>query len=372
MRITVERAAFLKSLAHVQSVVERRNTIPILANILLVAERGAVTLTATDLDIEIIDSVAADVAKGGATTVSAHTLYEIIRKIPEGAQVQLEYKDGDARISLSAGRSRFQLACLPRDDFPAMSAGTLSHHFALPAKDLSQLIDKTRFAVSTEETRYYLNGIYLHSHTENSSAMLRAVATDGHRLARYEQPAPHGGTEFKGVIVPRKAVNEVRRLLEDATGTVEVALSESKIRFVFGPTTLTSTLIDGTFPDYQRVIPVGNNKHMSVDRKEMALAVDRVSTVSSERSRAIRLQVAQDKLTLTVVSPDAGTATEELPADYRGEPLEIGFNARYLLEILERMDNAQADFFFADSGSPTMLRDGKSESTVFVLMPMRV
>jgi DNA polymerase-3 subunit beta len=372
MRITLERSAFLKSLNHVQSVVERRNTIPILSNILIHAEKGKLSLTATDLDVEIVETIAADVVRPGATTVPAHTLHDIVRKLPEGSQVQLDHGQGEARIALSAGRSRFQLSCLPRDDFPIMSPGALPHSFTLAQADLAALIDKTRFAVSTEETRYYLNGIYLHVHAEKSVSHLRGVATDGHRLAQFETNAPKGAAGMPGIIVPRKTVNEARKLVDDAEGPVEIGVSDSKIRFSFGAVVVTSKLIDGTFPDYQRVIPSGNDKILESNKQEMLNAVDRVATVSTEKSRAVKLAIEKGKLTLTVVSPEAGTATEELFVEYSGEPLEIGFNARYLLDILERIEGDTARFFFADSGSPTMVRDSKSDASLFVLMPMRV
>lgn len=372
MRITLERSAFLKSLTHVQSVVERRNTIPILANILLQAEKGRLSLTATDLDVEVVESIAADVVRTGAITAPAHTLYEIVRKLPDGSQVQLDHAQGAARLTLSAGRSKFQLACLPRDDFPAMQAGDLPHQFALTPKDLGALIDKTRFAVSTEETRYYLNGIYLHTHQDKGVAVLRGVATDGHRLARFELPAPRGALEMPGVIVPRKTIGEIRKLTEDATGQVEISVSDGKIRFTFGDVVVTSKLIDGTFPDYQRVIPSGNDKILEVGRQELQEAVDRVATVSTEKSRAVKINLESGKLILTVVSPEQGTATEELFVEYKGDPLEIGFNARYLLEILERIEGPTARLFFADSGSPTMVREADGDAALFVLMPMRV
>ncbi len=372
MRITIERASLLKALNHVQSVVERRNTIPILSNVLLHAEKGALSLTATDLDIEVVESVSADVVRGGATTASAHTLYDIVRKLPEGAQVQLEHGEGDGRLTLSAGRSKFQLQALPREDFPQMSAGSLPHKFSIGAGDLSELIDKTRFAVSTEETRYYLNGIYLHAHQEKNKTFLRAVATDGHRLARYEMQAPKGAAEIPGIIVPRKTVNEIRKLLEDLDGNVDLQVSDTKIKFNLGGVTLTSKLIDGTFPEYQRVIPSGNDKVLEVVRDELKEAIDRVSTVSTEKSRAVKLNLEKGKLTLSVVSPEAGTATEELLIDYKAAAIEIGFNARYIMDILERVDGAKAIFLFSDAGSPTLVRDSEGEAALYVLMPMRV
>ena len=372
MRITIERASLLKALNHVQSVVERRNTIPILSNVLLSAEKGKLSLTATDLDIEIVESVAADVVRAGATTAPAHTLYDIVRKLPDGAQVQLEFGEGDGRLTLSAGRSKFQLSALPREDFPALSAGALPHKFALKPDDLAALIDKTRFAVSTEETRYYLNGIYLHVHAEKGKQFLRAVATDGHRLARYELEAPKGANGIPGIIVPRKTVNEVRKLLEDIDAPGEVAVSDTKIRFALDSVILTSKLIDGTFPEYQRVIPSGNDKIMEIVRDELKEAVDRVSTVSTEKSRAVKLNLEKGRLTLSVVSPEAGTATEELILDYGSGGIEIGFNARYIMDILERVDGDKAIFQFSDSGSPTLVRDSASDAALYVLMPMRV
>lgn len=372
MRITIERANLLKALNHVQSVVERRNTIPILSNVLLHAEKGKLSLTATDLDIEVVESAAADVVRSGATTASAHTLYDIVRKLPDGAQVQLEFGEGDSRLTLSAGRSRFQLQALPREDFPQMAAGTLPHKFMLAPGDLAKLIDKTRFAVSTEETRYYLNGIYLHAHNEKGKTVLRAVATDGHRLARYEQPASKGAAEIPGIIVPRKTVNEVRKLLDGVDGEVEVSISDTKIRFQIGSVVLTSKLIDGTFPEYQRVIPSGNDKMLEVVRDEFKEAVDRVSTVSTEKSRAVKLNLEKGKLTLSVVSPEAGTATEELLIEYKQAGIEIGFNARYIMDILERIDGSKAIFLFSDAGSPTLVKDSDGDAALYVLMPMRV
>lgn len=375
MKITVERGTFLKSLNHVQSVVERRNTIPILSNVLIEAQKNRLSLMATDLDIEIVESIDADVAKPGATTVGAHTLYDIVRKLPEGSQVQLDLSGSDGRVQLQAGRSRFQLASLPREDFPAMSAGPLPHKFAIGADALRRLIDKTRFAISTEETRYYLNGVYLHAHKAKDGNLLRAVATDGHRLARFELALPSGADGIPGVIVPRKAVNELLKLLEGVDAPVEVAISDTKIRFAFGNVVLTSKLIDGTFPDYTRVIPTGNDKVLDVNASDLAEAVDRVATISAEKTRAVKLNLERNRLQLSVVNPEAGSANEELPVDYAADNLEIGFNSRYLLDILGQLDGSEAKFLLSDAGSPTVVRDageGADAATLYVLMPMRV
>ncbi len=372
MHLTIERSALLRSLSHIQSVVEKRNTIPILSNVQLVAEDGKLSLTATDLDLAIVETAACDVVQPGGTTAPAHTLYDIVRKIPDGSQVEFSYNSEDSRLTLRAGRSEFALSCLPREDFPVMADDDLPHRFTVTASDLKRLIEKTRFAISTEETRYYLNGIYLHTATGGEGAVLRAVATDGHRLARVEIPAPTGAEAVPGIIVPRKTVNEVHKLIEDLDTGVEVALSETKIRFAFDSVVLTSKLIDGTFPDYERVIPANNDKLLHVDGKVFADAVDRVSTISSEKSRAVKLALDQDRLVLSANSPEQGSATEEVSVDFGGEHLEIGFNSRYLLDITGQIDGDSAQFSLADAASPTIIRDAADDSALYVLMPMRV
>jgi DNA polymerase-3 subunit beta len=373
MKINVERSALLKALSHVQSVVERRNTIPILSNVMIEAGKGQLKLTATDLDIEIVEAIPADVLRNGAATAPAHMLYDIVRKLPDGAQVQAELLTSEGgRLAVSAGSSRFELSCLPKEDFPQMAAAALPHKFRLAADDLKRIIDKTRFAISTEETRFYLNGIYVHAAKDTKSKALRAVATDGHRLARYEMELPDGAGDMPGVIIPRKTVAELRKLLDDADGAIEVALSDTKIQFGFGGVELTSKLIDGTFPDYQRVIPSGNDKALALESKDFSQSVDRVSTISADKTRAVKLAVAKDKITLSVVNPESGTATEELGATYSANPLEIGFNARYLLDITSQIEGKDVRFLLSDAGSPTIIEDAEDSRTLYVLMPMRV
>jgi DNA polymerase III subunit beta len=372
MKLTVERAALLKSLGHVHRVVERRNTIPILANVLLRADKAALSLKATDLDLEVTETLAAEGATAGATTVPAHMIYDIVRKLPEGTQVILEALGDRASLAIRAGRSRFTLQTLPESDFPDLAAGEMTHKFALGAADLKRLIDKTQFAISTEETRYYLNGIYLHTAGSGKSVTLRAVATDGHRLAQVELPAPEGAVGMPGIIIPRKAVGEVQRLIEDSQAEVGLELSATKIRFTIGDVVLTSKLIDGTFPDYARVIPVGNDKSLTVDKKDFEAAVDRVSTVSSERGRAVKLALTSGRLVLSVTNPDSGSATEELEVEYDADPLDIGFNSRYLLDIATQIDGETAVLKLADPGSPTLIQDKDAGNALYVLMPMRV
>ena len=372
MKFTIERAALIKALGHVQSVVERRNTIPILSNVLLSADRNGVSFAATDLDMEIVDFADAQVDTPGQITAPAHTLYEIVRKLPEGAEVEMRYAGDDPRLHISAGRSKFNLPVLPAGDFPVMSSDGLSSRISVDSDALTRLIDKTRFAISTEETRYYLNGLYVHTVMEDGSPKLRCVATDGHRLALAEMPAPEGSVGAPGVIIPRKTIQEARRLLEDAGEIVELQVSPAKVRFEFGKASLTSKVIDGAFPDYMRVIPKDNTKIVRLDNKLFEQAVDRVATISAEKSRSVKLAIEAGRLTLTVRNMEAGQGVEELEIDYDGEAFEIGFNARYLLDVCGQIEGETMEMRFADPASPTLVLDPTDAGVQYVLMPLRV
>ena len=372
MKFSMERATLLKAVSQAQSVVERRNTIPILANVLIEAEGEGVQFRATDLDIEVVDKAVAQVERAGATTVSAVLLHEIVRKLPDGALVTLTEDTAAGRLTVEAGRSNFSLATLPKEDFPVMASAEYAANFSAKAGTLRRLVDKSKFAISTEETRYYLNGVYMHIAEAEDGRALRCVATDGHRLARIDAEVPAGAEDMPGVIVPRKTVGELRKLLDDDDTDIAVSVSETKVRFATPDLTLTSKVIDGTFPDYSRVIPQNNTKRLEVDATEFAKAVDRVATVSSERSRAVKLQLDEDRLVLSVNAPDSGNAEEELAVAYGDDRLEIGFNAKYLLEIASQVDRENAVFLFNSSGDPTLMREGSDTSAVYVVMPMRV
>ncbi|WP_347267804.1 DNA polymerase III subunit beta [Paracoccus sp. (in: a-proteobacteria)] len=371
MKFSIERADLVKAVSQAQSVVERRNTIPILANVLIEATDEGVSFRATDLDTEIVDRTTARVERPGATTVSASMLNDISRKLPDGALVQLSL-DASGRLTVQAGRSNFSLATLPRDDFPVIAAAEYSANFTAPAAVLRRLFDKSKFAISNEETRYYLNGVYMHVAQSDSGTCLRCVATDGHRLARIDAPLPAGAEAMPGVIVPRKTVGELKKLLDDDSAEIAVSVSETKVRFANASITLTSKVIDGTFPDYSRVIPAANTRKLEVDASDFAKAVDRVATVSSERSRAVKLSLDDDRLVLSVNAPDAGAADEELPVAYADEALEIGFNAKYLHEIASQIERENAVFLFGGSGDAALIREGADSSAVYVVMPMRV
>ncbi|NHN88513.1 DNA polymerase III subunit beta [Acetobacter conturbans] len=374
MKFTAGRATLLKALAHIQSVAEKRNTIPILANVLLDANNGSLSLTATDMEIAIVEDVPAEIHTPGSVTAPAAVLYEIVRKLPDGVDVELSHPGGEAQLDLRAGRYATRLNALPVDDFPSMVAGDLPHQFRLNSGVLKSLIDRSRFAISTEETRYYLNGIYMHVTESDGGGLLRAVATDGHRLARVETEVPSGAAGMPGVIIPRKTVAEIRKLLDEGPDEVEVSVSDTRIQFTVGSVTLTSKLIDGTFPEYERVIPKANDRILRVGKKDFSDAVARVAAISQERSRPVKLILSRDLLILSATSSDQGTAKEELDdtrVSYDGDDMEIGFQARYLNDITDQVSK-NVEFVFADSAAPTIVRDVDSPSALYVLMPMRV
>jgi len=353
MKILVDRSFLLKALSHAQGVVERRTTSPILSNVLLSAEEGKLTLTATDLDVSIVETMPASVESAGTTTVAAQTLYDIVRKFSDGTEIELAEKPENNQLVIRCGRSRFNLP-------------------TLAAEDLKHLIDSTRFAISTEETRYYLNGIYLHTRTHNNDLVLRAVSTDGHRLAMADIPEPEGAAGIPDVIVPRKTVLELGKLIEGVESNVTVSLSLTQIMFSVGRVLLVSRLIDGTFPDYEKVIPSENQHLLTLDRKKFAEAVDRVATVSNEKSRGVKLTIEPKKVIISVSSLDQGMGTEEIEGSYDGKRLIMGFNARYLLDIAQQISNESLSFYLSDESAPAVIKGGIDHRVLYVLMPMRL
>ena len=375
MKVTIERSALLKALGHVHRIVERRNTIPILSNVLIEAADGRVALKSTDLDLEATEQVAADVGAAAARRpCPAMSIYDIVRKLPEGAQVSLEIDRRHRPAAAALGPLALLSAGPAGVRFPRSRRRASSRTASRCRRvELKRLIDNTQFAISTEETRYYLNGIFLHTVEVDGAPMLRAVATDGHRLARVETPAPQGrGRHARRDRAAQGGRAKCRSCSRTRRRTCEVEISTAKARFQFGDVVLTTKLIDGTFPDYQRVIPTGNDKRLVVDKEPFEKAVDRVSTISSERGRAIKLPIADGKMTLSVNNPDSGSASEEIEVDYDSAPIDIGFNARYLLDIIEQLAGDTALIKLADPGSPTLIQDRDGASALYVLMPLRV
>jgi len=374
MKFTIDRSALLTALQHVHSVVERRNTIPILSNVLIEAKEDGVYLTATDMDIAVIEKInleKSEVMQLGTITTSAQMLYDIVRKLPENVKVELLSEKND-RLGIKASSSSFALNCLPAEDFPSISQEEFKFTFSLETNDLIRLIDKTSFAMSLEETRYYLNGIYLHAVKDAEGEKLRTVSTDGHRLSRVDMNIPEGANEIPGVIVPRKTIMEIRKLLEDHSDTINLSLSDNKIKLSFSNVILTSKLLDGTFPDYSRVIPEQNDKTVTISNQLLSEAVDRVSTVSTDKTRAIKVNISKGNLIISATNPDKGSASESLDVIYDGEEVEIGFNSKYVLDVARQIKGNEIIIKLSDSVSPTLVYDKDDKGVLFVLMPMRV
>tara|TARA_B100000809_G_scaffold224086_1_gene234026 strand:+ start:1058 stop:2182 length:1125 start_codon:yes stop_codon:yes gene_type:complete len=374
MKFSIDRSALLIALQHIHSVVERRNTIPILSNVLIEAKEDGVYLTSTDMDITVIEKVdlgESEVTQLGTTTTSAQILYDIVRKLPDNIKVEFLSEKND-RLGIKASSSSFALNCLPSEDFPSIAQEDFKHSFNIDALDLVRLIDKSSFAMSLEETRYYLNGIYLHAIKEDNVEKMRTVATDGHRLSRVDINLPQGAEGIPGVIIPRKTILEIRKILEDHTGNVSLSISETKIKLSFNNVVLTSKLLDGTFPDYSRVIPEHNDKLVTISNQSISEAVDRVSTVSTDKTRAIKININKGSVVISATNPDKGSASEHLDVVYNGDEVEIGFNSKYVLDVARQIKGNEILIKLSDSVSPTLVYDKDDKEVLFVLMPMRV
>ena len=375
MEIKANSSDLLKALNHIHGIVEVRHTLPILSNIVLSAENNELSLSSTNLDIFCSDKIDAEIVNSGEISVPAITFFEIVKRLPSGSDVILSMGDEDTELILKCGRSKFNLSTLRTEDFPILSDKDLSTNFVISADELSRMIDKTKFAISNEETRYYLNGIFFHKAESNSIKFLRAVATDGHRLAQYDIPLPQGAEEITGIIIPKKTVFELRKVLDDADGDVSVSLNENKIKFSFNNLKIISKVIDGTFPDYTKVIPQNNDKKFKTNNSELKNAIDRVSAVAineETKSKAIKLTIENNKLNLSVESQSKGSAKEEIDISYSNEKVDIGFNSRYLLDICNEVDGDEIDVKLLDSISPAIILDKTDENLFFVLMPMRI
>ena len=375
MEFKINSSDLLKALSHIHGIVEVRHTLPILSNIILKAKDNELTLSSTNLDIYCADKIKSEVSIAGEISVSAVTFFEIVKRLPSGSEVVMTMKDGENEIILKCGRSKFNLSTLKTDDFPIISDNDLSTNYVLSADELIRIIDKTKFAVSNEETRYYLNGIFLHKADRNSLQFLRAVATDGHRLAQYDIPLPQGAEDITGIIIPKKTIFELRKVLDDANGDVSISLNENKIKFTFNDLKIISKVIDGTFPDYTKVIPQNNNKNFKTNNNELKNAIDRVSAVAANeesKSKAIKLSLEDNKLNLSVESQSKGSANEIIDISYDGDKVDIGFNSKYIIDICNEVDGEEVDISLLDSVSPAIILDKTDENLFFVLMPMRI
>ena len=375
MEFKINSTDLLKALSHIHGIVEVRHTLPILSNIILEAKDDKLILSSTNLDIYCSDKIKAEVLQSGEVSVSAVTFFEIIKRLPSGSEVLMIMEEGENEIRLTCGRSKFNLSTLKTDDFPIISDSDLSTNFVLSADELIRIIDKTKFAVSNEETRYYLNGIFLHMAERNSIQFLRAVATDGHRLAQYDIPLPQGAEDITGIIIPKKTIYELRKVLDDANGDVSVSLNENKIKFSFNDLKVVSKVIDGTFPDYTKVIPQKNDKNFKTNNSDLKNAIDRVSAVAANeesKSKAIKFCIENNSLSLSVESQSKGSANEMIDVNYSGDKVDIGFNSKYIIDICNEVDGDEISISLSDSISPAIILDKTDENLFFVLMPMRI
>ncbi len=371
MKAKINKKSLVQTLSHLHSVVEKRNTIPILANVFIEGKNNSLILAATDMEIAELQSISCEINQEGAITTPAHILYDIVRKLPDGANIELESKEGK-KLEIKSDKISFTLMCLPPNDFPDIHSGEYPEGFDIDSDSLRRLIDKTLFSVSTEETRYYLNGIYIHSIKEGDKEVLRAVATDGHRLSRLSSSLPKNANNLEGVIIPRKTVTEIKKIIDNYEGAVKIQIAKNKIKFTINNVIITSKLLDGAFPDYERVIPSNNTKELLVDTQEFIDAVDRVSTLSSDRTRAIKFKLSNKILEITAENPDQGSAKESIGVHYNGEPIEIGFNSKYLIDIARQITGGNIKFLLSDKLSPTLMFDEEDNLALYLLMPMHI
>ena len=369
MEFSVFRQVLIRALGHMQSIVEKRATLPILVNVKIEAANDLI-LSATNVDLELVEHVAADITLSGKITVPVQMLYDIVRKLPDDAEIS--FKQSGDKLVVSSGRAVFQLPTLPAENFPAMAGGNLSTKFQMTTGDLAHLINQTKFAIPTDDVRYHLGGIYFHI---GDDAKLTAVATDAQRMALCAITAPNGSSAMPSVILPRRVIGELSKLLEDATvDDVLIELSDTKARFTIGSATLTSKLVDAQYPNYRVVIPKGNDKIAILDRKQFVNAVDLVSVASVDKTKSVQLAFSMNKLVISASSQDAGTATQELDVEYNGDTtFTINFNVKFLLDVAGQVEGEKFQMEMQESLSPTIIKStDKDTDALFVLMPMRM
>ena len=371
MKFEISRDNILRILSHLQGIVDKKNTLPILSNILIEAKNNVLTLSSTDMDISIVENINCNVIEDGATTTNSQILYDVVRKLDSERNVEIICNDGKI-LTLRASGSRFSLASLPKEEYPIIDQQSEGIKLRINSQTLAKLIDKTKFAISNEETRYFLNGLYFNIHNDNDKSQVTLVGTDGHRLAKFTHQIEQDITQVTGVIIPKKTINELSKLLSDVDEDIEIILSTNKIIFYIQNLIFISKLIDGTFPDYKRVIPKENDSILEVNRERLLSAVDRVSTIANEKSPVIKFKLLKNMLNLNTINNDNSTATEDLDISYTGSELEIGFNSKYIMDIVNNLEDENITLQFKDGTSPIIAEEKSNSNLVYVLMPMRV
>ena len=371
MKFKISRSSFFKTLSHLQGIVDKKNSLPILANILIEAKDNQLTLSSTDMDISIIEKISCNVMEDGATTINSQILYDIVRKIDDTSDIEVISNNGKL-LTLRASGSRFSLACLPKEDYPIIDQDNSGTSISINSKILFKLIDKTKFAISNEETRYFLNGLYFNINRENDLNVVTLVGTDGHRLAKFSYNLETDIDEISGVIIPKKSIYELSKLLSETDEDVEILISSNKVIFFIGNIVFISKLIDGSFPDYKRVIPQNNNNILKINREILLSAVDRVSTIANDKSPVIKFKLLKNILNLNTVNNESSTASEDLKINYEGDEIEIGFNSKYIMDIVNNLEDEEISINLKDNTSPIIALENSNTNLVYVLMPMRV
>ena len=371
MKFQVSKAKIFKSISHLQGIVDKKNSLPILSNILIEAKNSNLILSSTDMDISIIEKISCNILEEGSTTINSQIFYDIIRKIDNNSDIEIISNDGKL-LTLRASGSRFSLACLPKEDFPIIDQTNDGQTIKINSKIFLKLIEKTKFAISNEETRYFLNGLYFNIHKENENTILTLVGTDGHRLAKFSHELGQDISQLSGVIIPKKTIYELSKLLSDIDQDIEIVISSTKVIFYIDNLIFASKLIDGSFPDYKRVIPSDNNNILEVNRENLLSAVDRVSTIANEKSPVIKFKFLENIVNLNTINNENSTATEDLNVSYEGEEFEIGFNSKYIMDIVNNLEDETIFINLKDGSSPIIATEKSNSNLVYVLMPMRV
>ena len=371
MKFKISRTDFFKTLSHLQGIVDKKNVLPILSNILIEAKNNKLILSSTDMDISIIEKINCNVMEDGATTINSQILYDIVRKIDDNSEIEIISNNGKL-LTLRSEGSRFSLACLPKEDYPIIEKDNSGSDIVLNSKIIFKLIDKTKFAISNEETRYFLNGLYFNVTNEENKNVVTIVGTDGHRLAKFSHKIDEQINEISGVIIPKKTIYELSKLLSEIDCDVKISISSNKIVFIIGDIVFISKLIDGSFPDYKRVIPNNNTNILKINRNKLLAAVDRVSTIANEKSPVIKFKLLHNILNLNTINNESSTASEDLKINYDGDEIEIGFNSKYIMDIVNNLEDEEISINLKDNTSPIIALENSNSNLVYVLMPMRV
>ena len=376
MKLTIQKSVFVKALGHACGVVERKTTIPVLNHVLFKTKEGKLEITATDNDLALVETIDAFIETQGSAVVPTQTLYDLVKKFPDNAVISLDLNDANGQLQIVCGRAHISLACLAESAFPHITQIPVDFRFTLSGSCLQSIFENVRYAIAAEDLRQNMNGVYLHFLEDKR--VIRGVATDGHRLVHYDVPAPEGAEKIEGVIISKKAVAELLKLIEDNVDDMfSVGLSKGRIEFSSASCLLSARLVEGRFPDYLRVLPQNLPSKISIIAKDLKDMVDRVATIAmdktSGRVKVVKMTLSPGSLTLSAINQELGNAVEDLPIEYAGEPFEIGFNARYLMDALQYMDVEQISILFGDHDTATLIRPANDPLPVqAAIMPMRV